>query len=211
MGAIVPCMGSNNRINFSLGDALFSRTQQRVLGLLYGNPDRSYYTKEIVRLAGVGTGTVHRELEKLTAVELLTFRKIGNQKHFQANQNSPIYSELHGIVIKTFGVADQVKIALAPFVDQINYAFIFGSVAKAKDRSSSDIDVLIVSSDVSYSQLYSVLTELETQLGRSINPTVFKQQEIKQKLKADNAFVKRIFKQAKIFLIGSEDDIGEAQ
>lgn len=96
-----------------LGDVLFTKTQRQVLGLLFGNPERSFYAKEIVRFAGVGIGSVQRELEKLSVAGLLTVTRIGNQKHYQANCQAPIFEELRGIVLKTFGLADALREALA--------------------------------------------------------------------------------------------------
>jgi Fe2+ or Zn2+ uptake regulation protein len=77
-----------------LADTLFTKTQRRVLGLLFCNPDRSYYANEIVRFAEAGIGTVQRELVRLTAAHLITVTKIGNQKHYQANRQAPIFEEL---------------------------------------------------------------------------------------------------------------------
>src|SRR5437867_8211204 len=86
--------------NTSLADALFSTTQQRVLGLLFGQPDRSFYATELIGLAGVGSGGVQRELARLAQSGLVTVRSVGNQKHFQANPDAPVFSELCGIVRK---------------------------------------------------------------------------------------------------------------
>ena len=97
-----------------MADALFTRTQRRVLGLLFGNPDRSYYANEIVRFAGTGIGAVQRELERLAAARLVVVTKRGNQKHYQANREAPIFEELRSIALKTFGVADYLRDALAP-------------------------------------------------------------------------------------------------
>ncbi|PWB52427.1 MAG: transcriptional regulator [Nitrosomonadales bacterium] len=192
---------------FGLGDALFSKTQRQVLGLLLGNPGRSYYAKEIVRFAGVGIGSVQRELEKLAGVGLLTVTQIGNQKHYQANRAAPIYEELRGIVLKTFGLADVLRDALAPFADRIRVAFVYGSVARATDTASSDIDVLIVSSSLTYSDVVTHLADTEAQLGRPVSPTLYKPADFARKLAGDNAFLSRVLDQPKIFLIGIADDI----
>jgi predicted transcriptional regulator len=96
-------MGTLKPKKLRLGDVLFSKTQQRVLGLLFGNPDRSYYAKEIVRFAGVGIGSVYRELEKLTAVGLITMKKTGHHKYYQANRESLIFEELAVILHKVSG------------------------------------------------------------------------------------------------------------
>ncbi len=207
LGTIVPNMGTNAENSIGLGEALFSKTQRQVLGLLFGHPDKSFYANEIVRFAGVGIGTVQRELEKLSGVGLLTVKKVGNQKHYQANRKSPIFAELRGIVLKTFGIADVLRQAMGGFRDQIKFAFIYGSVAKGTDKAGSDIDVLIVSESLSYAEVFSVLTEAEEKLERTVNLTLYNPQEIQVKIAADSSFLNRVFEQPKIFLIGTEDDI----
>ena len=115
MGLIVPKLGSYLVFDMqitSIGDALFTKTQQRVLGLLYGKPGKSFYTNEIMRWADMGRGTIQRELERLTAADLLSVTREGNQKHYQANRDNPVYTELLGIVRKTFGLEDVLWQAL---------------------------------------------------------------------------------------------------
>ena len=101
--AIIPNMGTQSS---KLSDALFSKTQRRLLALLFGNPERSYYANEIVRAAGVGVGAVQRELQGLAAAGLVTVSALGNRKHYQANPESPIFGELRGIVAKVLGAAE---------------------------------------------------------------------------------------------------------
>jgi predicted nucleotidyltransferase len=197
-------MGINS---IGLADALFSKVQQRVLGLLFANADRSFYTNEIVRFVDSGIGVVQRELEKLAASGLVTTRKIGNQKHYQASRDSPIFEELRGILIKTVGLADVLRLALLPLTDKIQAAFIYGSVANKSDTAKSDIDVLILGKDLAYADVYEVLSASEPQLKRPVNPSIYSMSELKRKLKDDNAFVARVLKQPKIFLIGSADDL----
>lgn len=202
MGIIIPQMGT---IKVGLSDALFTKTQQRVVGLLFGNPDRSYYANEIVRFAGAGTGAVQRELEKLSAAGLLSVTKIGNQKHYQANRQSPIFEELRGIVLKTFGVADLLREALTPLHNQIRVAFIYGSIAKGSDTTHSDIDVMVMGEGLSYGDVFSCLAQTESQIGRAIHPTVYSPDEFNRKLSDGNDFLLRLMEQPKIFLIGADD------
>ncbi len=204
---MVPFMGTNGAGNYNLGDALFSKTQRQVLSLLFGNPDKSFYVKEIVRSAGVGVGTVQRELEKLSRVGLLTIKKIGNQKHYQANRESPIFEELKGIVQKTFGLADVLRNVLDDYREKIKAAFIYGSVAKGTDKSSSDIDIMIVSDELSYVEVLETFSVVETKLGRRLNPVIYNADEFQEKITTDNSFVTRVTNQQKIFLVGSENDI----
>jgi predicted nucleotidyltransferase len=191
----------------NLSDALFSKVQRCVLGLLYGNPDRSFYANELFRLAGSGTGAVVRELAKLADSGLVTVSKIGNQKHYQANRDAPIFEELRGIVLKTFGMADVLRQGLLPLASKITVAFVFGSVAKGTDTAKSDIDVMVIGDDLAYPDVYSTLMPIEEQLGRKINPSIYSNDDAQQKLKKGNAFLTRILAQPKIFLIGSERDL----
>jgi predicted nucleotidyltransferase len=178
-----------------------------VLSLLFGNPDKSFYANEIVRYAGVGIGSVLRELEKLSNVGLLTIEKIGNQKHYTANRKSPIFEELRGVVQKTFGLADVIRKALDGFRDSVELAFIYGSVAKGTDKANSDVDVMIISDQLSYPEILASVAPIEATIGRSVNPTIYTTKEFKDKIQLDNSFVTRVVTQQKIYLIGSEDDI----
>ena len=203
MGTIIPIMGTKNT---SMGEALFTKTQRRVLGLLFGNPDRSYYANEIVRFAGAGIGTVQRELEQLAATRLVLVSKIGNQKHYQANRAAPIFAELRGIVLKTFGVADHLRSALAPLASRIDAAFVYGSVAEGTDTANSDIDVMVVGS-ASFEEVVGALHSNQEQLRREINPSVYSLAEFKKKAKEKGSFVARVLKEPKLIIQGKENDL----
>lgn len=191
----------------SIADVLFSGVQQRVIGLLFGQSDRSFYANEIQRLAKTGRGALQRELARMTASGLITLTVIGQQKHYQANKDSPIFNELRGIAIKTFGLSDILRLALAQFSQEIILAFIFGSVAKNTDTAASDIDVMVIADGLSYSVLFEALTKAEEALGRKVSPTLYSTEEFNKKLAADNHFVNRVLDQQKIILIGDESAI----
>lgn len=207
MGTIVPNMGPLDMTENNLGDALFTKTQQKLLCLLFGQPDKSFYAKELVTRAEMGTGTVLRELVKLSQAGLLTVKKIGNQKHFQANPSSPIFEELRGIVRKTFGLSDLLRLALDQHKENIQVAFVYGSIAKGSDNAASDIDLMLISDRLNYPDLLVSLSELENQVGRKINPIIYTNDEFKNKIASGNSFITRIIEQPKIFLIGEESDI----
>jgi predicted nucleotidyltransferase len=191
----------------NLSDALFSTTQQRVLGLLFGQPDRSFYATEMIGLAGVGSGGVQRELARLAQSGLVTVRPVGNQRHYQANPEAPIYAELCGIVRKTFGMADPLRLALTPLAAQIKCAFVFGSVAKRQDTASSDIDLMVISDSLGYADTFAALEVASTQLGRTVNPTIYSTKELAKRIKQGEAFVTRVLAQPKLWLIGGDDDL----
>jgi predicted nucleotidyltransferase len=193
----------------SIGDALFTKTQQRVLGLLYGKPGQRLYTNEIVRRADMGRGTVSRELDKLVSAGLLLMDREGNQHYYRANPDNPVYKELVDIVRKTFGLADVVRVALLPIIDQIDVAFIYGSVARKEDVASSDIDLLVITDSLAYADLMAVLTDAEQSLDRPINPSIYSALQFKDKLAEKNAFITRLMEQPKIWVKGDDDGIRE--
>ena len=187
-----------------LSDALFSTTQQRVLGLLFGQPQRSFYANEIIALSRSGSGAVQRELARLAQSELVTVRQLGNQKHYQANPDSPIYAELCGIAQKTMGLAEPLRAALAPLAAHIRAAFVFGSVAKRQDTASSDVDLMLISDDLGYGELFAVLEPLSQRLGRAVNPTIYTPAELHKRIGRGDAFITRVLAQPRIWLMGDE-------
>lgn len=190
-----------------LADALFTKVQQRVLGVLFGNPGRTFYANEIIALAGTGTGAVQRELTKLAAARLVSVTRVGNQKHYQANAAAPVYEELRGLVLKTSGLADILRATLAPLAPQISMAFVFGSVAKRQDTAASDIDLLVVSESLTYADIFAALEDASKRLGRPVNPTVFSRQELTKRIRQGNAFITRVMEQPRLWLIGEDHDL----
>lgn len=189
----------------SIGDALFTKTQQRVLGLLYGKPGQRFYTNEIVRRAAMGRGTIRRELERLISADLLVVTREGNQHHYMANPKSPIFKELVAIVRKTFGIADVIRAALSPLYEQIDFAFIYGSVAKGEDTADSDVDLLVIADSLAYADLMAILADAEASLGRPVNPSIYTAEQIESKLGQKNAFLTRVMEQPKLWVKGDED------
>jgi predicted nucleotidyltransferase len=192
---------------YSIGDALFTKTQQKVLGLLFGKPDKSFYTNEIMRWAAMGRGTVSRELERLVGAGLLTATKEGNQNHYQANANSPVYSELVSIVKKTFGVADEIRARLKPLDENIELAFIYGSISKGTETAISDVDLMLVGKALNYSDVMDLLVPSEELLQRTINPTIYSKADFSKKLREGNSFITRVMEQPKILIKGVINDV----
>lgn len=192
----------NSMQTLSLGDALFTATQQKVLGLLYGKPDHSFYANEIARWADIGKGSLMRELDRLHRAGVLTMTRQGNQTHYQANPDCPIYAELLGIVRKTFGIGEVLRAALAPLAGQLVWAFVYGSIAKGKENAGSDVDLMLIGDNLGYGDVVERLLPLEERLGRSINPTIYTPTDWLAKLAAGNSFVLRVTQQDKIELIG---------
>jgi predicted nucleotidyltransferase len=213
LGSMIPNMGTSSRKPspgpaVSPADALFARTRQRVLAFLFGQPERSFYATELIGLVSAGSGAVQRELVKLAHSGLVTVTQVGNQKHYQANPAAPIYAELCALALKTVGLAEPLREALAPLAKRIKVALVFGSVARHKDTAVSDIDIFVLSDRVDRADVSGALQGIEFRLARRINPTVYSTAEWQRKRTEGHAFVVKVLKQPKVFLIGSEEDLG---
>ena len=214
MGVLIPSMGTTKqskpasaRTAGSVADALFSKVQQRVLGVLFGNPSRTFYANEVISLAQSGTGAVQRELARLEDAGLIVGSRVGNQKHYQANSRAPVFGELRALVLKTSGVGDTLRSALAGRRTEIRAAFVFGSVAKQEDTAESDIDVMVLSDTLGYADLFATLEPAGGALRRKVNPTIYTFREFQRRVRAKNAFVMRVIAQPKIWLLGGESDL----
>jgi len=208
---MIPNMGAKKRQSRNrapavsgVADALFTKVQQRVLAVLFGNHARSFYANELIALACSGSGAVQRQLAQLEAAELVTVRRVGNQKHYQANASAPIFEELRSLVLKTSGLVDVLRAALAPLASQIDLAFVYGSVAKGKDTAKSDIDLMVVSEKVAYADIFATLEPATNRLRRTINPTLFSRMELDKRILDGTAFVKRVLEQPKLWVIGED-------
>ena len=199
--------GSSRSRRKSLADALFTKTQQRVLGAFFGQPERSFYASELIRDAGTGSGAAQRELARLEESGLIVARQIGHQKHYQANAASPLYSELRNIVLKTVGLAEPLRDALKPLSSAIRAAFVYGSVAKATDQAASDIDLMIISDGLTYGEIFGALERVTPSAGRKVNPTVYTAAEFSKRAGNENAFLTRVLEQPKLWVFGSNDDL----
>lgn len=189
----------------SLADALFTTTQQRVLALLFGQPARSFFASELIRLTGSGSGAVQRELKRLVSSGLVTVKHIGRQKHFQANPDCPVFDELCAMVRKTVAMVEPIRKALAPLAERIMLALIYGSVAKGADTASSDIDLLAVADKLTLEALFEALAPVEASLARKINPTLYTIAEFEGRRAAGNPFLTRVIEGEHHLLIGDND------
>ncbi|HZM34487.1 MAG TPA: nucleotidyltransferase domain-containing protein [Burkholderiales bacterium] len=185
---------------------LFGRSMRAVLGALFGHPERAFYLREIARIARTSPSSLQRELAALAAAGLIVREEKGRQVYFRANAASPLFEELRGIVVKTFGVADVLRRALAPIAPRVRAAFIYGSIARGEARPESDVDVMLIG-EVDFADVVEQLQPAEAVLGRAVNPTVYPPVEFSGK--AADAFLAGVLREPKIFLIGEERELGE--
>jgi len=191
------------KMTSTLGSLLLGKTRLAILSLLFSQPDRKLYLRQIIRLTGAGQGAIQRELANLVQVGVLTKTREANLAYFQVNRAVAVYNELRGIVQKTAGIPDFLRTALLPLADSIQHAFIYGSIASGTERAESDVDLMVIG-DVSFFDVVSVVSPLQETLGREINPTVFTSDELARQLTARDPFLSQVMENAQIDLIGGD-------
>ena len=207
-GTIVPIMGLQEAPStVPIGAALFGATRQGLLRLLFGHADRRFYQRQIIRRIGLGSGTVQRDLEQLTRAGILTRTEEGRQTYYQVNRACPVFDELHGLIRKTFGIAQVLQNALRPLSGKARIAFIYGSIATGTETAASDVDVMVVGEHISMHDVVSVLAEVQRDLGREVNPSVYRTGEFCRKLAEGQHFLSSVVASPKIFLIGDESEL----
>ena len=194
----------------SITTALFSESQARLFGWLFGQPERSYHLSELRRLSGLGSASLQRELNRLVDAGLILSERVGNLRRFQANPQSPVYPELVALTRKTLGAVPLLREALQPIATRLKTAFIYGSVAKQTDTAQSVIALMLVGEDLSLNEILTLLLPLETQLGRKINPNCYTPSEYARRLAEPDSFVNRVLAQPILPLIGKDLDPASA-
>lgn len=189
-------------------EILFGAYRREVLGLLLLRPDESFHVREIGRLTGVPVGSLNRELGLLLDAGLLTRKRIGNQVHYRANRDSPIFEELAGIFRKTAGLAGILAQALVPLGDAVRLAFVFGSMARGKAKASSDVDLMVIG-EADFTRVVKALMPVHDRLGREVNPVVMSEADFTARVAGSDRFVARLMREPKLFVKGGSDDLEE--
>lgn len=203
-------MGSESPISHDpAATALFGVTRQAVLGFFFDHPDERFYQRQVVRSLALGSGAVQRELARLVTGSILSRTVEGRQAYYQANRQSPIYPELHGLVRKTLGAAGVLREALQPLTGRARVAFIYGSMARRQEGAQSDVDVMVVGDDIGMSSVSPLLRPAQDALRREVNPSVYRTEEFRRKLAEGHHFLTRVMEGAKVFLIGGEHELSE--
>lgn len=211
--SIIPILGMLNDLALrpraatgkSLPGALFTRSQQRVLGILFGQPKRSFHVSEIIEAANIGRGAVSRELLRLERSRLATVTRQGKRKLYRANVKSAVFPELCSLVRKTIVFDHPIREALKPVADKIDLAFIYGSVATGRDTATSDIDLLAVSDHLHTFEMNALFFSVMHELGRQIEVHHYTRQEFRLHNRPADCFIRRVLAGPAIFLVGSRE------
>ena len=195
----------------SLKDAVFTDSQAKVYLWIYGQPERSYHLSELRRLTGLGSASLQREINRLVVAGLANSTLKGNQRQISANRQSPLFKELSDLTRKVMGAAALITEALRPIEQKIEVAFLYGSVAKQSDRAESDIDIMMIGSDLTLGEVLEQLLPVEEMLCRKVNPICYTVREFKKRLSDTDSFVNKVLSQPLIQLFGNMDDFRSAQ
>jgi uncharacterized protein len=187
-----------------LAEILSSRVKAEIFRLLFGLSAKELHLRELERQSGMAVGTVRQELQRLVRLELVAARRDSNRVYYRANQEHPLYPEIHSLVLKTAGLADVLREALGQ--EEILVAFVFGSVARRAERAQSDVDLMVIG-PIGLRQLSGRLSAVSAQLGRVVNPHVMTAEEFRRRKAKRDHFLTRVLESPQIFVIGGKDDL----
>jgi predicted nucleotidyltransferase len=193
-------------MDMSIASTLFSDSQARIYRWLFGKPDQEFHLSELRRLTGLGSASLQRELNRLADAGLILSARVGNLRRFRANPQSPVYGELVALTRKTLGAESLLRDALRPLTPNLQSAWIYGSYAKQTETALSDIDIMLVGRKLTLGKVLEVLTPLEVEIARKINPTLYTPAEFAKRRADRDSFVNRVLAQAVILLVENSDE-----
>lgn len=198
------CSCNDNTME-AAASVLFGKTRQAALAILFDQPERAYYLRELARQAGISPGALQHELGQLQKADLIERSQDGNRVAYRANTAHPIFLELQSIVRKTCGLPAQIKAGLAPHAKQIRFATLYGSVAKGSNHARSDVDLLLVG-DISLEQALAAVVPVESRIGREIGVRLYSAEEFRKRRTQGDPFLNNVLGGSNTQLIGTPDD-----
>ena len=182
-----------------------SRLRARVIGWLFTHTDERFYVRQLTDLLGEDSTNLSRELARLESMGILVSEKDGREKYYRANADSAVFDELQSLAVKTTGMLDVLREALASHRSQIDVAVVFGSIADGTYTAKSDVDLLVVG-DVDPLDLHAAVSQAEQKLRRSVNYTILSPEEFAKRQSEQEGFIANVLAGPKIAVIGSLDD-----
>jgi len=182
-----------------------SKTREKILQLFFSDADKKYYLRELERILGVSVGNIRRELLFLEESGVFKKEKMGKQIYYSLNKKSAIFENFKEIISKTIGVEGSLQKALRK-IKNIDVAFIFGSFARQKENSFSDVDVMIIG-EPNEDDLISEISSLENKLNREINYSIFSAEDFNNSIRKKEVFLEEIIKKPKLFVVGNQNEL----
>ena len=188
----------------ALAELLSSRVKAEILRLLFGVQDQELHVREIERQSGLTDATVRQELKRLVRLGLIEARRDGNRIYYHAQKQHPLFFDIHNLVLKTTGLVEVLRNALAH--DDIRVAFVFGSVANSTEKAHSDVDLMVIGS-IGLRQLTKLLSGVSGQVGRELNPHIMAVEEFKKRRKTRDHFLTTVLATPRLFVKGNEHEL----
>lgn len=187
-------------------DPLLSKVVQDILAATLFEPQRWWYLSDLAGYVRRRPSTLQNPLSALVKSGILERREDGNRVYFRPDPNCPFLPELRGLILKTVGLVDVLRTLLSPYQGRIDFAFVYGSMARGEEQSSSDIDLIIIGAATRF-DLAGALKNAGEHFGRPVNAMVYKPEEFAKKLEADNHFLQAVLDREKLFVVGTEHDL----
>ena len=187
-------------------NALFPRIRLGILAATCMHPGRWWYLSDLAKHLQVRPSSLQRELSSLVSAGVLLRRRDGNRVYFKPDPECPFLEELQGLMLKTMGLVDVLREELTPLSPRIMWAFVYGSIARGEEISSSDVDLMVIG-DVGLASLTMPLQRAEKRLQHSVNPTVYTQAEVAKKLAEGHHFLHEVLQHEKLFVLGRANDL----
>ena len=182
-----------------------STLRRKILAYFFTNPESNLYLRETASLIDEDPGNLSKEFSRLEKEGIFTANKRGNQKYFSLNKNYPLYKELKSIIFKTIGVKGIITEMLKK-LDNVKLSFIYGSYARAKEISLSDVDIMVIGNP-DEDKLIKDLDKLEEQLKREINYKLYSLKEFRKEVEEKKPFILEILRDKKIMTVGDENEL----
>lgn len=187
------------------GDIFSSPTMVALLELFFLHPEEEFYQRQLESLTGKPLLSIQRELKRLERAGLIEAEKRGRRLYYRAKKKDPAFRDLRSFFLKTIAVGHKIARALEPLGEKIKFAFVYGSYASGEDSPASDLDLFIVG-EIGLREVSGPLSDLGRELGKEINPFLLTESELHKKARSKDAFLARVFKSPRIWVVGKEDE-----
>lgn len=189
-------------------DALIPHLRQLILAELLVRYHRPVYRRELAERLGVPASSLQRPLKAMAQTGILRATKRGREVYYEPNSENPLLPELRSLLLKSRGLLDVVREALTPFAEAIAVTFVYGSFASGAETPTSDVDLIVIG-EITLQGITPALHRVERTLGRPVNAVLYSPAELRHKVDAGNHFLRSVLDKPKLFVVGTEDELGE--
>ncbi len=190
-----------------------SKTRVKLLQLFFGNPNRSFYVREITRKIDEQINSVRRELANLLSIGIIKSDTNNNRLYYEVNQDYEYYKPLSAIFGGTSvgsttkkspdakPIKEDTQTSEIKAIGNVELALFTGQFTR---DDSSGVDLLIVG-DINHNKLAKYIEELEAKEGKEIRYTVMPKQEFDYRQQVKDRFLSNVIASKKQILIDKHE------